>query len=78
MLLCQSTRPNASIEVLQRLRFADALERISHDRFDQIESAQRGFSILLHPVPQIIPELWVKNGDAILMLRQDQPRFASG
>jgi hypothetical protein len=50
MFLRQSSRPCISIKVFQWLWFAYSLEGITHNRFNQFESAQGRFAVCFHPI----------------------------
>src|SRR2546422_11036225 len=66
MLLCEPPRPGVRREVLQRLRLADPVKRVAHDRLDEIERAQGDFAISLRPVPQVFAEFRMEHCIALL------------
>ncbi len=49
VLLGQAARPRTCRKIPERLRFSDADEWITHDRFDEVEHTQRDRSIGLEP-----------------------------
>ncbi len=83
MLLCNSARPDTRSKKFKRFRFADTLEWISYDRFDQLKNTDDGFAVCLNPVPQIFPELRLEYGFPLSVglgcldrsFTQNQPRF---
>jgi hypothetical protein len=74
MFLRESSRPDACVKVLERLRFAESVERITHDGLDQLQDAQSDLPVLLYPILEILSKLILKDGDALLILRQVRPR----
>jgi hypothetical protein len=65
VLLGQPPRPRTREDVLQRLGFADAGERISQNGLDEVQSPQSDSAINLDPVPEIFPKLRLKDGDPL-------------
>jgi hypothetical protein len=61
VFLCDSPGPDAAAEVLERLRFPDALKRIAHDRLDKIKHSQGGLAVGMHPMTQVVAELSLKD-----------------
>lgn len=51
--------------MLQRLGLANAGEGISQNGLDEVQSPQSDFAINLDPMPEILPELRLKNGDPL-------------
>jgi hypothetical protein len=51
--------------VLQRLRLADAVEGISQNGLDKIQSPQGNSAVDLDPMPEIFPKLRLKDGDPL-------------
>ena len=49
MLLRQSAGPGSGVQILQRLRLADAGKRIAENGLDQIERPQGDIAVNLHP-----------------------------
>ncbi len=66
MLLRKSSRPNAARQILQWFRFSDSSERVAQYGFDEVERAQRCFSIRFDPVSKILAELGMKDRRALL------------
>ena len=61
VLLSDAPRPDTGAEVAQRLGFADAIERIAADGFNQFENPQGGFPIRGNPMPRILQEIAVED-----------------
>jgi hypothetical protein len=51
------TRPHVSAEPLEMLRFSDSLKRFTHYRFHEVQTAQGGLAVRVHPVMQVIAAL---------------------
>jgi hypothetical protein len=64
VLLRNAPRPDAWAEVLERLRLADAGERITHDGFDKRQNAQGRASLGFDPVAQVFTKLLLEDGIA--------------
>ena len=63
MLLCESARPGTVQEMTEGLRLADPLERVAHDRFDDLQSSERSLPVPPHPPSQILPELLLEDSE---------------
>jgi len=48
------------------LRFADPVERLAQDLLDELQDAKCYGSVGRDPVSEILPELGVKHGDALV------------
>lgn len=73
MLLRNPTRPHPRTKILERLRFADTIKWIAHDRFDEREDAERRSPVGLDPVAKIFSKLELKHGiacDRLIRWRQ--------
>jgi len=62
MLLREAPRPDTPAEMLQRLRLADSVERISHDGLDEIHETQRDAPLGFDPVAEIFSKLRLEDG----------------
>ncbi|SRR5438477_4652154 len=60
MFLSYPSRPTSCQQILQRLRFPDATERISQHGFDQLEDAQRYLAVSFYPIAEILPKFRVE------------------
>ena len=47
--------------MLERLRFADARERVADDGLHQVQQAQGRLTVSLHPVSEILAKLWLED-----------------
>src|SRR5207249_4620836 len=77
---------------LERFGLAEAGERVSHDRFHQIECLESDSTVGFHPIAQVLDELRLEDGDplrlgaalALILFRQGPapdatpPRFSAG
>src|SRR5213593_4564683 len=64
MFLRQAAGPGSRGEELQRLRPPDPGKGLAHDGLDQIERPERDLAVRIDPVPKILAELWVKDGES--------------
>jgi hypothetical protein len=64
MLLSDPARPRPREDVLQRLGFAETLERIAHHGFHEIENAESDAAVGFDPVAEVLPELRMEDRDA--------------
>jgi len=53
--------PDIRAEELEGFGLTDALKRVTHDRFDQLENPKSCFPVGFHPVFQILPEFRLEN-----------------
>jgi hypothetical protein len=65
VLLGQPPRPRAREDMLQRLGLADAMEGISQNGLDEVQSPKGNSAIDLDPMPEIFPKLRLKDGDPL-------------
>lgn len=65
VLLGEAPRPGALRQVLQRLRFSDACKRIPQDGLDDREGAQGHPAVCLHPIPEILAEFGLEDGEPL-------------
>lgn len=68
MLLRKPSRPGTCKLKLERLRFANPSERLSHDSFDQLQDALAYLAVGLKPVFEVFSEFWVKDCRALGLL----------
>ena len=64
VLLRQPSRPDIRSEVLQRLRFANARERVTHNRLNEIKGTQRYFAVYFNPITEVFATFRLKYGFA--------------
>jgi len=62
VLLGDPSRPAAREYIFQRLRPAEAGKWIAEDVFDKLQNAEGRFTVVIDPVPQVLPKLWMKHG----------------
>ncbi len=65
--------PDAGAEIFEEFGFAEALERIAHDGFDQFQNTQGDAAVCLHPVSQIFAEFGLKYRYPILIPQGPPP-----
>jgi hypothetical protein len=68
MFLVDAAAPAASLRESQRLGFADAHEGVSENGGHQVEETERGFSVRLNPIPQIVLKITGDHRNAICWL----------
>src|SRR5438477_7092103 len=71
MFLSYPSRPTSCQQILQRLRFPDATERISQHGFDQLEDAQRYLAVSFYPIAEILPKF---RGGILPLVQRSAPR----
>jgi hypothetical protein len=65
----QAAAPHVGPQVLQRFGLADASERVTHHGFDDVERPSGSLGIGRDPPREILAELILENGDALLLSR---------
>lgn len=65
MFLAEAAGPGARQDVFQRLRFAEPREWVPEARIDKVKNLESDFAVRLHPVPEIVPELRLKDCKAL-------------
>jgi hypothetical protein len=70
VFLGNSPGPASGQLIPKRLRFSDSFEGISQHGFRQIEQLDRNATVNLHPIPQILPEPGLEDGDPFILLWQ--------
>ena len=73
VLLSKASRPNAGEEIFERLRLANACERIAHDGLNKIECSHGSLSIDLHPIPEVLAEFRLEDGISCFIFQSRQP-----
>ena len=76
VFLGQPARPDTWSEIFEGFRLADSSKRISHDGFDQRDSAQGNSAVGLNPVLQVLNKFGLENS-VTLFLSQGLPRDAA-
>lgn len=77
VFLGDAAGPEAGGEVFEGFGFADALEGVVHDGFDQFQDAQGDAAVGLDPVAQIFAEFGLKDRYSVL-IRQGPSPSSSG
>ena len=77
VLLGDAAGPEAGGEVFEGFGFADALEGVAHDGFDQFQNAQGDAAVGLDPVAQVFAEFWLEDSYSVL-IPQGPPPPSSG
>jgi len=60
VFLRNASRPGSGEQILQWFWLADSRKWIAQNRFDQLQDAQRGFTVLFHPMPEVFAEFRVE------------------
>lgn len=63
VFLRDPARPDVGPEVLDGFGLSNAGERVTHDRFDELEHAKGCATISLNPELKILPELVLEDGE---------------
>lgn len=77
MFLTDPARPGPREDVPQRFRFTDSLERIPHDRFNQVENPEGYAPVCFDPEPKVLTKLRVENRKALRLLWQGRSLVAA-
>ena len=67
VLLGDTAGPDAGGEVFEGFGFADALEGVAHDGFDQFQDAQGHAAVGLDPVAQVFAEFGLEDRYPVLI-----------
>jgi hypothetical protein len=65
VFLGEAPGPGTSREVLEWLRFPDAVRGVTQDRLNDGEGTEGDLSIRFHPEPQVLQELGLEDGDPL-------------
>ena len=77
VFLGDASGPDAGRQVFERFGFADALERVAHDGFDQFQDAQGHAAVGLNPVTQVFAEFGLEDRYPVL-IPQGPPPLSDG
>lgn len=73
VFLCDAAGPDSWGEVFEGFGFADALEWVAHDGFDQFQDAQGHAAVGLDPMAQVFAEFGLKDRYPVLIPQGPPP-----